>query len=980
MRKSAAGGVLFPDVALSINFSPDFPSQFLCSGRGLVQLTTTLAPYTLTCKTAQAIRTLSTDRLTLWTGFYVATGPGKKGVSAEFAMEGTANGNYDSRFVMTVPANPRITNISPQLGAEGTVVTISGANFGTVSSAGTVSLGRQTVTPSSWTNTSIQFTVPDGVVRGPVNVSINGLDSNTWMFIGSWDDTRCQPTVSARTMTFNQAGQALTLNVTAAATCEWTISAPASWISQSTYEGVGNGSVTLTASANNSTTARTASATVNGLPIGLLQKGTIGAPSYISKTLAPPTVGTDVNGNISCQLTVSRPNETGSPLFVGMDLYAEDGFRLSGSFAVGHSFNLWLTHTPDNANTYCLTFDAVSGFVTSESAPEGDLVSLLVDGAGPPSVQVTRPGATVGVHVSNGPADRLDWVGIYRVGTDNVTGRLTWAYLNGLLTPPATGLPTATMNFVLPADNGQYEFRFFTAGGYERRGTSTKLVVTCVTAVSHLAVLAEFGTDSVPIDVSAPPDCDWSADTGDSFLSILSGSPGTGSGAVVVGLETNPSPEARAGTVRIGGIDVAVTQDGDLADPEQCAVLLSAHSDTGATGAFELNGPANCPWTAQSLSPDVSLSQSSGMGPGSVPYSLSAAWAPSTASALEIGALPTSFTPTSSGRICISIPIVRIDRTDFPVQFVQLCVYPPSQGGVGGNEPALPPALITTHSAALRGTTVGLRVINATGARISNWRYEAAGFPEFIRTTDRSAATWLGRLVVGGTVKVTVVKGGQTYPLSLGVTIAPRDNFRTTAAAATPVEQGYLCNNIPQFLPVPIVPGDGVMGRNCLSQNISVTTSALIPGGPNEGARYVETITDTSTYQWIVNPDLKDSTCQFYTQQLGTYSAANPSGLISGEHLLTNVDRHEHGPTQSHYSQYVAAVSQPGLNVGTEVESMVSGRGEASTFTSKVGNTLTTIRDEVYRLWGQEPLGPNYTENNEFQGAINYTPYTACHP
>src|ERR1700688_905746 len=67
--------------------------------------------------------------------------------------------------IMTGTA-PTITSLSPVTGSNGTVVTISGYNFG--ASQGTVQFNTTTASPSSWTPNAITVTDPTGATDGYV--------------------------------------------------------------------------------------------------------------------------------------------------------------------------------------------------------------------------------------------------------------------------------------------------------------------------------------------------------------------------------------------------------------------------------------------------------------------------------------------------------------------------------------------------------------------------------------------------------------------------------------------------------------------------------------------------------------------------------------------------------------------------------------------------------------------------------------------
>jgi hypothetical protein len=78
----------------------------------------------------------------------------------------------------TAAASPAITSLNPTFGPVGTVVTISGANFGTSQGTSTIAFNGAKATPSSWGATSITAPVPAGATTGTVVVSVGGLTSN----------------------------------------------------------------------------------------------------------------------------------------------------------------------------------------------------------------------------------------------------------------------------------------------------------------------------------------------------------------------------------------------------------------------------------------------------------------------------------------------------------------------------------------------------------------------------------------------------------------------------------------------------------------------------------------------------------------------------------------------------------------------------------------------------------------------------------
>jgi hypothetical protein len=88
-------------------------------------------------------------------------------------------------------------------------------------------------------------------------------------------------------------------------------------------------------------------------------------------------------------------------------------------------------------------------------------------------------GNLVQVQVTNGPGQRLDWIGLYGVGARDLD-HLGWKYLNGAVYPPAAGITEATVTFRMPRFPGTYNFRFFRNGTHQQLATSATVEVVVV--------------------------------------------------------------------------------------------------------------------------------------------------------------------------------------------------------------------------------------------------------------------------------------------------------------------------------------------------------------------------------------------------------------------------------------------------------------------------------------------------------------------
>jgi hypothetical protein len=86
----------------------------------------------------------------------------------------TVGGQASNGSAFTVTLAPSIASLAPNTGAIGSVVTISGSNFGATQGNGGVKFGTVAATITSWSPTSIVTTVPTGAVTGSVVVTAAG--------------------------------------------------------------------------------------------------------------------------------------------------------------------------------------------------------------------------------------------------------------------------------------------------------------------------------------------------------------------------------------------------------------------------------------------------------------------------------------------------------------------------------------------------------------------------------------------------------------------------------------------------------------------------------------------------------------------------------------------------------------------------------------------------------------------------------------
>ncbi|HVM60044.1 MAG TPA: choice-of-anchor tandem repeat GloVer-containing protein [Verrucomicrobiae bacterium] len=142
---------------------------------------------------------------------------------------------------------------------------------------------------------------------------------------------------------------------------------------------------------------------------------------------------------------------------------------------------------------------------------------------------------------------------------------------------------------------------------------------------TNAAFGAAGGSDTV--SVLASNGCAWTATNNDSFITITSGSSGSGNGTVHYTVAANTSTNEQIGTMTIAGETFTVTEAGTTSGGE-CTFTLSPTSVTltakgGSKNVSVKVKDKTCAWTAVSNDPFITItSGSSGTGPGKVVFSV----------------------------------------------------------------------------------------------------------------------------------------------------------------------------------------------------------------------------------------------------------------------------------------------------------------------------------------------------------------------
>jgi hypothetical protein len=148
---------------------------------------------------------------------------------------------------------------------------------------------------------------------------------------------------------------------------------------------------------------------------------------------------------------------------------------------------------------------------------------------------------------------------------------------------------------------------------------------TCVVSVLPLVHSVGASGGQVTAVVTAPDGCQWTASSSVTWISVVSGSQGNGSGTVVLSVAANSGP-ARSGVVTVGGQVIAINQ---AAQATGCSYAVQPASHSVSAGGGQVSSAvsttAGCSWQAHSMAGWITVSSgASGTGSGTVVMSVAA--------------------------------------------------------------------------------------------------------------------------------------------------------------------------------------------------------------------------------------------------------------------------------------------------------------------------------------------------------------------
>jgi hypothetical protein len=357
--------------------------------------------------------------------------------------------------------------------------------------------------------------------------------------------TSCTFSVSPALNTVGASGGATSFSVTAGVGCGWTATTSTSWLTLGNTSGTGTGSVAVTVQPNTSTLSRTGLLIVAGVIVNVKQNGTTGG---CVATVAPTSqLFTSAGGNANVTVAAAE----------------------SCSWTAT-SNTAWLTVTSGASGSGNRTVSYTAAANTTSSSRNG---SLTVGGQ---TVSVTQSASSCTFTVSpssstiaaNGGSTKFSVTG----GANcSWTAATNTAWLT--VTSGSSGTANGTVVVTAPANTSTLS----RTGAVTIAGKIVNVKQdpnTCTYSVAPTSQTIAAAGDTASVTLTTTSGCSWTASSNASWLTIVTGSKGSGSGTVTFNVAANSSSSSRTATLTVGGKAVSVTQAaGELNPPTGVRVV-----------------------------------------------------------------------------------------------------------------------------------------------------------------------------------------------------------------------------------------------------------------------------------------------------------------------------------------------------------------------------------------------------------------------
>ncbi|MBK6588935.1 MAG: hypothetical protein IPG22_11625 [Acidobacteria bacterium] len=486
-------------------------------------------------------------------------------------------------FLANIPCTfgvtPNSQNFGSSAGASSATVETNGCSWNAVSNNPWI-----TVTGGNSRSGNGLFSFSVAANNGPARTGTITIGGQT---VTINQANACTYSISPSNSNISANGGNGTTNVTSVTGCTWAAASNDAWITiTGGSSGSGNGTVSYSVQPTNGP-ARTGTFTVGG------QTFTVSQASGCTYSLAPTStsIGSGAVGS-SFALTTSNSGCTWTSVSNNPWITISGGTSGTGNGTV--FFNVQANTGPARTGTITtggqtFTIDQANGCTFALSAPSANIAA----GGGNSSFTVTTVAGCSRTAVSNDA-----WITVTGGGSGTGTGTVSFS-VQPNIGPARTGTITAAgQTFTINQGSG------------------------CTFSISPTSANASATGGNGSFALTTVAGCNWTAVSTVPWITITSGSSGSGNGDISFSVEAN-TLNARSGTITAGGRTFAVNQ------ATGCTFSLSLQSVSiaafASTGGFSINGIPACSWTAVSNDPWITITgNNSGNGSGNISFTATA--------------------------------------------------------------------------------------------------------------------------------------------------------------------------------------------------------------------------------------------------------------------------------------------------------------------------------------------------------------------
>jgi len=403
----------------------------------------------------------------------------------------------------------------------------------------------------------------------------------------------CSVTVTPKDVSFLASGtNSSSISVTAASSCDWSASTDTTWITLTgRTNGTGNGIVTFSVASNTG-------ATRNG-------EITIG-----DQTVPVNQAGTTCTFAVS-PLTTSVPASGGAGPHIAIDTQTDCAWTAASNAT-------WLSVTSAASGSG----DASVAFSASTNTGAARNGTLTIAGQ-TVTVSQSSTSCSYSLNPSTVPIPAAGSTGT--AVSVMTSASCAWSASSGAawisITSGSSGSGNGTVTIVVAANTGAARSGAVTIAGQTL--TVNQAAAACTYSVSPTTLSAVAGGGATgPVTVTTGAGCAWSATSNVSWLSITTGTSGSGNGTVSINAAVNTGG-ARNGTLTVANQTVTVNQAGTTCSYSVTPTNVSIAAAGGTGTPISVSAGSGCTWTATTSAAWITiLTGATGTANGSVTYSV----------------------------------------------------------------------------------------------------------------------------------------------------------------------------------------------------------------------------------------------------------------------------------------------------------------------------------------------------------------------